>query len=91
MQQELTLWPRLLSVRLAAQYLSVGSSTIRDWVKSGLIQPIELPGSTLRRNGAIVARPTSRAIHKILITRETLDDFIDARKPAVHPSAEDQP
>lgn len=74
-------WPRLLNIPLAARYLSLGESTIRDYIHDGILTAIELPGSTLRsRNGEIVARASSRKICKILIPIEELDRFVDQQK-----------
>jgi hypothetical protein len=74
-------WPRLLDIHLSAQYLSVGESTIRDYVAEKILQPVQMPGSTLRgRNGGIIAHSKARRIAKILIAREDLDKFIDERK-----------
>lgn len=76
-----TCWPRLLDIHLAAAYLSLGESTIRDYVTDGLLHPVELPGSTLRdRAGKIIARAQTRRIAKILIDRSDLDALIDMRK-----------
>ena len=77
-QESPRLWPRLLTLKLAAAYLSVSVSTVRDYIDDGILQPVPLPGSLLRKNGKIVARPSARAIGKILITRESLDHLIDA-------------
>jgi hypothetical protein len=77
----LATWPRLLDIHLAAAYLSVGESTIRDYVADRILQTVELPGSTLRdKEGNIVAHAKARRIAKILIAREDLDRLIDARK-----------
>ncbi len=76
-------WPRLLDVHLAAAYLSVGESTIRDYCGDGILHPVELPGSTLRnKNGSVIAHAKARRIAKILIAREDLDALIDERKAA---------
>jgi hypothetical protein len=76
-------WPRLLSLKGAAAYLSVGSRTIEDWVKDGLLDPVPMPGSTIRgKDGNIVARAKARRIAKILIDRCDLDALIEARKGA---------
>ncbi len=74
-------WPRLLDVHLAAEYLSLGESTIRDYCADGLLRPVQLPGSLLRdKSGNVIARPEARRICKILIDRNDLDAFIDQRK-----------
>jgi hypothetical protein len=77
----LSTWPRLLDIHLAAQYLSVGESTIRDYIGDRILHPVELPGSTLRdKNGAIIAHAKARRIAKILIAREDLDKLVEERK-----------
>jgi hypothetical protein len=79
----ISVWPRLLDIHLAAQYLSIGESTIRDYVAEGILCPVELPGSTLKdKNGKVIARAGSRRIAKILIDREDLDRLIEQRKAA---------
>jgi hypothetical protein len=77
----LATWPRLLDVHLAAAYLSVGESTIRDYVAERILRPVELPGSTLRdRAGQIITPASRRRIAKILIDRTDLDGLIESRK-----------
>jgi hypothetical protein len=74
-------WPRLLDLRLAAIYASVGPATVNDWVKDNLLTPVEMPGSTLRdRAGNVIAHAKARRIAKILIDRADLDKLIDQRK-----------
>jgi hypothetical protein len=74
-------WPRLLSLILAALYCSVGKRVIEDWIREGLLEPVPMPGSTLRdKAGNIVARAGQRRIAKILIDRVDLDRLIDGRK-----------
>jgi predicted site-specific integrase-resolvase len=66
---------------LAAQYLSVGESTIRDYLDDGLLRVVPLPGSTLRdRNGTVKVHAKNHKIAKILIDKTDLDAFIEARK-----------
>jgi hypothetical protein len=72
--------PRLLDVQKAAAYASVGPQTIRDWVAAKLLPTIQMPGSTLRRNGHIVAPANKRRIAKILIDRADLDALIEESK-----------
>ena len=79
----LAIWPRLLDIHLSAAYFSVGESTIRDYVADKILQPVELPGSTLRdKKGNIIAHGKNRRIAKILIDREDLDKLIETRKAA---------
>jgi hypothetical protein len=81
-------WPRLLDVRLAAQYYSVGESTIRDYISDKILQTVELPGSTLRdKRGNVITRAGARIIAKILIDREDLDRLINERKAALRSRA----
>ncbi len=77
----LAVWPRLLDLHLAATYLSISESTVRDYVAEGLLVPVPLPGSTLRdRRGKIVSRAGQRRIAKLLFAKEDLDRFVDERK-----------
>jgi excisionase family DNA binding protein len=79
--QTLAAWTRLLDIHLAAAYLSVGESTIRDWIADGMISPVRLPGSTLRsRSGRIISHSKHRRIVKILLDREDLNRFIKSIK-----------
>ncbi len=79
----LACWPRLLDLRTAAIYCSVGSRTVEDWVRENLLTPVPMPGSTLKdKNGNVVAPAGRRRIAKILIAREDLDRLIDQRKGA---------
>jgi hypothetical protein len=80
-QRALACWPRLLDIHPAAQYFSVGVSTIRDYVADRILQPVEMPGSTIRgKSGKIVAHSKARKIAKILIDKADLDALIDERK-----------
>lgn len=77
----LATWPRLLDIHLAAQYLSIGESTVRDYIADRILQPVELPGSTLRdKAGNIIAHSKARRISKILIDKADLDALIDLRR-----------
>jgi hypothetical protein len=78
----LSCWPRLLDIHLSAQYLSVGEQAIRDYVASGILEPVELPGCILRTRtgGQVIARPQQRRMAKILIDIHDLDALIDERK-----------
>ena len=74
-------WPRLLDIHLAAAYSSVGARTIEDWIHDGLLEPVRMPGSTLKdKAGNIIAPAGRRRIAKILIDRTDLDRLIDERK-----------
>lgn len=79
----ITGWPRLLDLKGAALYLSVGARTVEDWVRDGLLDPVPMPGSTIKdKSGNIVARAKARRIAKILIDRRDLDALIETRKGA---------
>jgi predicted site-specific integrase-resolvase len=83
MNSPIATWPRLLDLKGAALYLSVGSRTVEDWVKDGLLDPVPMPGGTLKdKSGNVIARARSRRIAKILLDREDLDRLISARKGA---------
>ena len=74
-------WPRLLDLKTAASYLCVGSRTVEDWIRDGLLQPVPMPGSTIKdKGGNVIARAGARRIVKTLIDREDLDRLIDSRK-----------
>jgi hypothetical protein len=74
-------WPRLLDVHLAALYLSVGESTIRDYVAEQILEPVQLPGSILRdKSGSVITHAKARKISKILLDRSDLDRLVRERK-----------
>lgn len=76
-------WPRLLDLKTASSYLSIGKRTIEDWIRDGLIEPIPMPGSIIKdRDGNVVACARSRRIAKILIDRQDLDRLIEERRTA---------
>ncbi len=75
-------WPRLLSLDLSAAYCSVGARTVEDWIRDGLLTPIGMPGSTIKKDGNIIATAGRRRIAKILIDKSDLDALIDERKAA---------
>lgn len=62
--------PRLLSVEAAAQYLSVSSWSIRDYVASGRLPAVQLPAP----------RGQGRTIRRVLIDRADLDALVDRWK-----------
>jgi hypothetical protein len=77
-------WPRLLSLALAAQYLSVGKRILEDWIYDRILEPVPMPGSILKdKSGNVIARAKNRRIAKILIDREDLDQLIIERKEAI--------
>ena len=67
--------PRLLSLQAGARYLGVSFWTLRDWVLAGYIASVQLP--PLRPREGERARTTLR---RVLVDREDLDRFIEARK-----------
>jgi hypothetical protein len=80
----LACWPRLLDIHLAAAYASVGSRTVEDWIYSGLLISVKMPGTRLRdKQGNVIAHPQGRKIAKILIDKADLDKLIDERKTKV--------
>jgi hypothetical protein len=83
MNKTVAVWPRLLDLKGAALYLSVGARTVEDWVRDGLLDPVPMPGSTIKdKSGNVIARAKARRIAKILLDREDLDRLISARKGA---------
>jgi hypothetical protein len=64
-------WPRLLTVRDAAEYLGVGIFSVRTWVWERLLKPVPMPG---------VTNPRDRRMRKILLDREDLDRFVEQLK-----------
>jgi hypothetical protein len=74
-------WPRLLDVRTTAAYLSVGESTVRDYVHAGILVPVALPGSALRQaGGRVIAGCRDRNMKKLLFDRLDLDALVDRLK-----------
>ena len=77
-------WPRLLDLKAAATYLSVGKRTIEDWIRDGLLEPLPMPGSTIKdKRGNVVANAKSRRIAKILLDRQDLDQLIEERRASL--------
>ncbi len=74
----LVAWPRLMDLHTAATYSSIAESTWRDYIADGLIEPVPMPGSTLRdRKGQVIAHGKTRRIAKILLLKEDIDALID--------------
>jgi excisionase family DNA binding protein len=72
-----------MDLHSAAAYLSVGTRTIEDWIHDGILEPVPMPGSTIRdKSGNIIARAKTRKIVKTLIDREDLDRLITDRRTA---------
>jgi predicted site-specific integrase-resolvase len=77
-------WPRLMDLRTAAAYLSIGSRTLEDWIHDGILEKVPMPGSTLKnKNGNVIVHAKNRAIVKILIDKADLDRLIDERRADV--------
>ncbi|MDQ3421210.1 MAG: helix-turn-helix domain-containing protein [Acidobacteriota bacterium] len=70
-----TVRPRLLNMRQAAAYLGCSFWTARDYNLQGLIPIVDLP--PLRPRDGDRAR---KALRRVLVDRQDLDAFIDARK-----------
>jgi len=70
-----TVRPRLLNMRQAAAYLGCSFWTARDYILQGLIPIVDLP--PLRPRDGDRAR---KALRRVLVDRQDLDAFIDARK-----------
>ena len=78
---EVTTWPRLLNVHLAAAYLSIGECVLRDYVHAGILVPVALPGSALRQaGGRVVAGCRDRRMTKLFFDRLDLDQFVERLK-----------
>lgn len=74
---------KLMGIKDTANYLGVGTSTVREWIVDGILQPVVLPGAALReKGGRIVAKPHQRRMNKILLDRNDLDKFIEQCKEA---------
>jgi hypothetical protein len=79
----LAAWPRLMDLHITAAYSSIAESTWRDYIADKLIEPVQMPGSTLRdRHGNVIAYAKDRSISKILLLKEDVDRLIDERKGA---------
>lgn len=66
---------RLLDTKAAAAYLHVSEFTARDWALQGFFPVVELPPRRPR-----VGERQKRAFRRLLVDREDLDRFIEARK-----------
>jgi hypothetical protein len=63
---------RLLTLKVAADYVSRSTWTIRAWVAAGLLVPVRLPAT----------KADQGARRRILIDRRALDELIDAGQGA---------
>ncbi len=79
-RRTLACWPRLMDLHLASAYFSVAERTIEDWIADGLLTPVPMPGSTLRKKKQIIAHAKDRRIAKILLAKEDIDALIDRMK-----------
>lgn len=59
---------KLLKVSSVATYLSVSNTTVRKWIKQGILDAIELPSSGKRDN----IRIRQSSLLKIINTKETV-------------------
>ena len=76
--------PRLLNLRAGAAYLGVSCWTLRDWCLAGYLPTVDLPPLRPREGD----RP-KRSLRRVLVDREDLDKFIEARKRSSRFPAED--
>ncbi len=58
-------WPRLLNMELAADYIGVKATTIREWLQEGKLRPHPLPGIRGRDR-----------LDRIVFERSQLDRFV---------------
>jgi hypothetical protein len=70
-------FPRLLSLRQAAEYVGVSYWLLRDYVLDGTLQPVRLPGSRLKKAGRVVANSKDHSMRKIMLDRADLDRLIE--------------
>jgi len=68
---------RLLTLKQAAAYLSVSYWSVRDFVLAGHIPTVQMPALRARLGD----RPRA-SLRRVLIDRQDLDRFIEARKAA---------
>lgn len=79
----LAVWPKLMDLHVVAAYSSIAESTWRDYIADKIIEPVSMPGSTLRdRAGAVIAHAKDRKIAKILLAKEDVDALIQQRRGA---------
>ena len=71
--------PRLLNLREGASYLGVSFWTLRDWCLAGYLPTVDMPPLRPREGD----RP-KRSLRRVLVDREDLDRFIEARKTPAH-------
>jgi len=67
--------PRLVDIEGAAKYLGISYWVARDYIASGKIQTVTLPGMKPREG----ERP-KRSLRRILIDIRDLDKFVDDAK-----------
>jgi hypothetical protein len=67
--------PRLLNFKQAAAYVGVSFWTVRDWIIAGHIPIVHLPPLRAREGDR-----QKQSLRRVLIDREDLDRFIEARK-----------
>jgi predicted site-specific integrase-resolvase len=65
----------LLNLREMAKYLGCSYWTARDWVLAGYVPVVEFPPLRPREG----ERPR-KALRRVLVDRQDLDHFIEARK-----------
>jgi hypothetical protein len=72
--------PRLMSLKAAGKYIGISSWLLRDYVLSGILRPVRLPGSRLRKSGRVISDSKSRSMRKIMLDRADLDALIEESK-----------
>jgi len=70
-----TITPRLLNLRQVAVYLRCSYRTARDYALAGLVPVVNLPPLRPREGDR-----AKTSLRRVLIDREDLDRFIEARK-----------
>ncbi len=68
---------RLLNIKDAAEYLGLSYWTIRDYIIQGLIPSVQMPPARPKEGAA---RHKSQSLRRVLVDRQDLDMFIEARK-----------
>ena len=70
-------WPEAMDLETIGQYTSTSTSTARDWVSDGLLEPLALPGTFLRdKQGNVIAKPSQRKLAKIIVLKSDVDAFL---------------
>ena len=71
-----TVAPRLLSLRDAGLYLGgISETTVREYLKTGLLTPVRLPAPPRFRHG--VQAPPGKHLGRVVVAREELDAIVE--------------